>query len=257
VILAMFLLQAGLLFAQAAATDLPAVERGAALYQQRCAVPFCHGPAGTSGRAPALAGRDYDLEELRRMIAQGIPSRGMPAFQQQLGDQGVNAVLAYVRSLRPIAPAPPPVTTAPQIRLSAQGTSGRDLFFDSSRLPGCSDCHAVGEMGALVAGKLNSSISTEAIRNVRPEHVSTAHSQDHPEFPAIIFQVTSDTMRVFDLSTPLPVLRTFSKSRLALREGAAWDHQRVVRRYSPAELESIVSYIREAAQSADNGHHRH
>jgi cytochrome c553 len=234
-----------LLLAQAAALDPTIVERGAALYAQRCSVPYCHGPAGTAGRAPALAGRNFDIATLRGVIADGIPTRGMPAFQQQLGAEGINAVLAYIRSL----PAPPaanaaPPAAAPSIKLTKEGAAGRDLFFDSSRLPGCSDCHAVGNMGGIVAGKLAGTITLDSIRNARVSHVQKAQVPGEPEFPAMIAQVTSDTMRLYDLSAPIPVLRSFPKAQITLKEGPKWDHSAVVNRYSPAELELILLFIR-------------
>jgi mono/diheme cytochrome c family protein len=234
-----------LLFLQAAVKDTLVLEKGAALYTQRCSVPYCHGPAGTPGRAPALAGRNFDPAALRTMIAEGIPSRGMPAFQTQLGDEGISAVLAYIRSL----PAPPRATpsaptTIAAVRLSKEATAGRDLFLDSSRLPGCSDCHAVGNMGATVAAKLTGIANLAALRAVRATHVQTAQIPNEPDFPALLAQVTSETMRVFDLSMPIPVLRTFAKSQITLKEGANWDHAAVVKRYSPAELELILAFIR-------------
>ena len=233
-----------LLFAQAAALDPLMVERGASIYAQRCSVPYCHGPAGTSGRAPALARRKFEIEQWRRIISQGISSRGMPGFHQQLGDEGVNAVLAYIRSLpgSPVPHAPQPAANTPKLTKAA--AEGRDLFFDSSRLPGCSDCHAVGSMGAAVAAKLTASITIDAIRGVRSTHVQTARVQGEPAFPAIIGQVTSDTMRVYDLSTPLPVLRSYPKAAITLEERSKWDHAAVVKRYSDAELELILAFIK-------------
>jgi mono/diheme cytochrome c family protein len=233
-----------LFFSQAAALEPLIIERGASLYAQRCSVPYCHGPAGTAGRAPALAGRNFETAELRRIVSEGIPSRGMPGFRQQLGDGGLDAVLAYVRSL----PAPPPSNAPPPpavsaVKLTQAATAGRDLFFDSSRFPGCSDCHAVGNMGSAVAAKLPSTITMDRIRGVRANHVLTARIPGESEFPAIIAQVTSDTMRVYDLSAPIPVLRSFPKATITLQDGSKWDHAAVVKRYSTAELELIHAYI--------------
>jgi mono/diheme cytochrome c family protein len=233
-----------LLFAQAAALDPLMIERGAALYAQRCSVPYCHGSAGTAGRAPSLAGRKFDIAELRRIISQGIPSRGMPPFQQQIGDDGVNAVVAYVRSLPAPPPANAPPPTTPAAKLTKTATAGRDLFFDSSRFPGCSDCHAVGNMGASVAAKLVPAVTIEAIRNVRSNHVATAQVDGETAFPAIIAQVTSDTMRVYDLAAPIPVLRSFPKTGITLQDGSNWDHAAVVKRYSHVELDLILAFIR-------------
>jgi mono/diheme cytochrome c family protein len=235
-----------LLLAQAATPEIPLAEQGAELFALRCSVPFCHGPDGTSGRAPALAGRNFEPAELRRAIADGIPSRGMPPFQQQLGEEGVNAVLAYVRSLAGRAPAPPPPTNGVKatVKLTKEAAEGRELFFDSSRLPGCGTCHAVGDMGGKVAGKLGAIDSVNSLRSIRTAHVRTARVPNEPNFPAIIAEVTPDMMRVFDLSAPLPVLRSFPKAEITLDEATAWDHYAVVKRYSPEELQRILLYIR-------------
>jgi len=234
-----------LLFAQSAAptNDALVTERGAELYRMHCAVPFCHGADGTAGRAPALAGRNFDPEALRRAITHGIPTRGMPAFQSQLGDDGVNAVFAYVRNLRSPEPVKPPAKIAP-VKLSEDAVAGRDLFFDSARLPSCSDCHAAGNMGAAVASRLTSIESVDALRRVRAPQVQTVQMRGEPEFPAIVGQVTADSIRLYDLSAPLPVLRTFSKSLVTLKENSVWSHTAVVERHTQRELELIVTYVR-------------
>jgi mono/diheme cytochrome c family protein len=195
-----------------------------------------------------LAGRNFEVATLHRVIAEGIPTRGMPGFQQQLGDEGVNAVLNYVRSLPAPPPANSPPPAVPSVKLTKEGATGRDLFFDSSRLPGCSDCHSVGNMGGIVAAKLTPNTTLDNIRNVRTAHVQTAELAGEPQFPAIIAQVTSTTMRVYDLSAPIPVLRSFPKADITLKPGAKWDHAAVVRRYSSSELELMLVFIRATAR---------
>jgi cytochrome c553 len=234
-----------LLFAQSAAStnDALVIERGAELYRMHCAVPFCHGADGTAGRAPALAGRNFEPEALLRAITHGIPARGMPSFQSQLGDDGVKAVFTYVRNLRSPEPVKAAAKVAP-IKLSKEAVAGRDLFFDSSRLPSCSDCHAAGHMGASIASRLTSIEGVDTLRRVRAAQVHTVQMRGEPEFPAIVGQVTSDSIRLYDLSASLPVLRTFPKSLVTLKENSAWSHTAVVERYTQRELELIVNYLR-------------
>jgi mono/diheme cytochrome c family protein len=233
-----------LLLAQVAGTDALLIQKGAELYRMHCAVPFCHGAAGTAGRAPALAGRNFEPAALRRAITHGIPNRGMPAFRKQLRDAGVNAVFAYVRSLRSSEPAKPNGAIVRPAKLSKDAAAGRDLFFDSARLPNCAACHAVDNMGGDVAAPVKSVASVEAIRSVRATQVRTARVPGEAEFPAIIAEVTSETMRLYDLSSPLPVLRTFTKSEVTLRDGARWAHSSAAARYTENELELILVYIR-------------
>lgn len=228
------------LLAQAAGFDVGVVQKGAELYRMNCAVAFCHGSAGAAGRAPALAGRNFEPGALRRAIAHGMPTRGMPAFQKQLGNRGVNAVFAYVRSLKGSAGAPAPANA----KLPREAAAGRDLFFDSSRFPGCSDCHAVGNMGATVAAKLTTIAGIDALRGIRARNVRTAQVHGEGEFPAIVAQETPDSIRLFDLSSPLPVLRTLPMSHVTLKEGSTWTHESVVARYTQRELDLIIGYVR-------------
>jgi mono/diheme cytochrome c family protein len=90
--------------------DPGTMERGARIYDQRCA--YCHGDAGqgTPGAFPPLAGnRAVNLEtpvNLIQMVRQGgfLPSTagnprpfGMPPFGHVLDDNEIAAVLTYVR----------------------------------------------------------------------------------------------------------------------------------------------------------------
>jgi mono/diheme cytochrome c family protein len=91
--------------------DAGALERGARIYDQRCA--YCHGDAGQGmpGAYPPLAGnRAVNLEtpvNLIQMVRQGgfLPATagnprpfGMPPFGHVLDDNEIAAVLTYVRS---------------------------------------------------------------------------------------------------------------------------------------------------------------
>src|SRR5215472_11547822 len=84
-------------FLAQAADDM--VSRGAVIFRQSCAVTYCHGPEGKAGRAPALAGRHFDVGTVIGIAATGIPNTSMPAFGQQLKPEDLAAVAAYVVSL--------------------------------------------------------------------------------------------------------------------------------------------------------------
>jgi mono/diheme cytochrome c family protein len=88
-----------------------ALERGAKVYEQRCAE--CHGDAGQGkpGAFPALAGNRAvvmaDPTNVVRVVLQGgyLPATagnprpyGMPPFMQVLGDEEVAAVATYIRN---------------------------------------------------------------------------------------------------------------------------------------------------------------
>ena len=51
-------------------------------------------------------------------------------------------------------------------------------------------------------------------------------------------------MRVYDLTAPLPVLRTFAAAQIALEPGSSWRHEQAARIYTSAELETIALYLR-------------
>ena len=59
-------------------------------------------------------------------------------------------------------------------------------------------------------------------------------------FPAIPAEQTEELIRVYDLSSPLPVLRTFQPAQVRLAAGSAWSHDTVVRNYSDTDLEAVT-----------------
>src|SRR5438552_3813479 len=75
------------------------VARGAVVFRESCAVAYCHGSEGRASRAPALAGRRFDVGTVVGIAAMGIPNTSMPAFAGQLKPEDLAAVAAYVVSL--------------------------------------------------------------------------------------------------------------------------------------------------------------
>lgn len=75
--------------------------RGEALYTQYC--KSCHGDVKTRGEAPHLANPQFLTNAtdgfIRYAITAGRPGTKMPGFTQQLDDQQINDVVAYVRTL--------------------------------------------------------------------------------------------------------------------------------------------------------------
>ncbi len=111
----------GLAIVALAAASLPDVERGKAIYEQRCLE--CHGIEGKGDgvKAPFLSPRPGNLvsaataaksdQDLLKIIANGRPRTAMPAWKDTLSEEERRQVLQYIRSLisfsRPPAPAPP------------------------------------------------------------------------------------------------------------------------------------------------------
>lgn len=98
------------------------LERGKAIYEQRCVV--CHGPEGRGDgvQAPFLSPRPASLisaatsaktdQELLRVIANGKSRTAMPAWKDILSEDEQRDVLRYIRSLirfsQPTLTPPPP-----------------------------------------------------------------------------------------------------------------------------------------------------
>jgi cytochrome c oxidase cbb3-type subunit 3 len=79
------------------------LKRGDGLFQKQCA--RCHGPRGTSGPNvhigdPGLLGTASN-GFLRHAIRYGRPGTAMPGFEDSLGAQGVDDIIAFIRSWYP------------------------------------------------------------------------------------------------------------------------------------------------------------
>jgi len=77
----------------------------------------------------------------------------------------------------------------------------------------------------------------------------TAQPVGESDFPALIADESDTYIRVFDLSSPIPVLRTFTPDGVKLKDGSSWSHRDAVSGYSDAELQEIEKYLQWAAAS--------
>ncbi|MFN7931763.1 MAG: hypothetical protein U0R19_00475 [Bryobacteraceae bacterium] len=64
-----------------------------------------------------------------------------------------------------------------------------------------------------------------------------------PAFAAILAKQDNKQVQVYDLSSPLPVLRTLPASAVQLTKGSNWTHIAPLSRYSAAELSAIEAYL--------------
>jgi putative heme-binding domain-containing protein len=113
------------------------VEPGRAVYRSNCA--FCHGLTGRGGRGPNIAtaqlnqgNRDADL---RRVIKEGIPGSGMPAFPIMDAAE-LRDLIAFIRHLQG--------SGAPPASVPGDAKRGRTLYVKH----GCPSCHRVGSEGS-------------------------------------------------------------------------------------------------------------
>jgi cytochrome c oxidase cbb3-type subunit 3 len=89
------------------------LRRAAEIWDAKCAA--CHGPAGGGGIGPNLTDRYWlhggSVKEIHRSIARGFPLKGMIAYEEDLEQEELDALVAYVLELQG---TDPPNAVAPQ-----------------------------------------------------------------------------------------------------------------------------------------------
>jgi mono/diheme cytochrome c family protein len=222
------------------------IARGAEVYRRSCGVPYCHGPEGKAGRAPGLAGRFLESGVIVRTATTGIPNTSMPGFAALLKSEDIQAVAAYIVSLNGGGPA---AGSRPAVAMPADVQRGRALFFDAARVGACGACHEVGGRGVLVSTGLQdlAAARLQDLRRVQTHEVVTARPSGESAFPAVVVEKAADRIRVYDLSSPLPVLRSFAPAEVVLTPGASWTHSASASLYTDAELDAISRFLRWSA----------
>jgi len=226
------------------------VAHGADVYRASCGVAYCHGAEGKPGRAPGLAGRGLDVRTILAIATQGIPNTSMPAFDSQLKPEDIEAVAAYIVSLggddrgagRTVKPDEASAMPDAVRR-------GHELFFDAARVGACGSCHEVGGWGVPVSVALADlrTVHLHNLRSFETPGVVTAHPVGEGPFPAVVTEKTAARIRVYDLSSRLPVLRTFVPADVVLTPGSSWRHSDTANIYTDSEIEAIAVYLRWAA----------
>jgi hypothetical protein len=171
----------------------------------------------------------------------------MPGFKKELNDQKIGAIALYVLSLSGPSSAESAELAKPVRReLPPPLKAGRGLFFDATRMGGCGTCHQADGWGIVIGPALSQNIPADAgaLRAYRPEHVQRAEPQNEARFPALPVTASGSIVTVYDLSAPLPVLRTFPAKDIRLMPNAPWNHADTLRAFSDAELNSILSFLR-------------
>jgi len=222
-----------------------AIERGSQLYRTHCAVPYCHGPEGTAGRAPKLIGHSQSVNSMFKVISWGIPGTGMPEFTTRLKTEEIADLVAYAMTLRGASSAPAPA--APPRTPTPDAKAGRALFFDAGRVGSCGSCHELDGWGE-PAGPDIAATPSERLADLR--HVPQSRGRTarplggEAGFPALLVENTTTRIRVYDLTAPLPVLRTFAPGQVALSPNTSWQHEQATRAYTDRELDIIDRYLR-------------
>jgi mono/diheme cytochrome c family protein len=232
---------AGLLLAACLAAVAQSPE-GAKIFRQSCAVGYCHGSAGTAGRAPALVDRRFPADHVLKVVRDGMPATGMPGWKDRLSAGELNAVVAYVVHVSGGTGQAMAGATA-SASIPAAAKRGRDLFFDPVRATRCATCHALEGKGTAVGPNLAAGApNVQLIRTGKPAAVRQARAGSDA-FPALLVEQKDDWTRVYDLTVAPPVLRTLAKSDLTWSSGASWKHSTAVASYSDADLQAIAGYL--------------
>ena len=240
-----------LLLAQAAA-PAPDLARGEKIFSQSCAIGYCHGAKGAANRGPRLRGRHFERQYLIRVIRDGIANTAMPAFKATLNEADLNAVIAYVESLSDAADTSGhEVSSLPAVKPAApvaEAHPGRSLFFDATKGTRCGSCHVVDNQGVAVGPALARAAGTSAdilnaIQKGKANRVRMVTIRGEAPFPAIVVEQSSDTVRLYDLNSMTPVLRTLPARDVTIGPASDWLHGSLVRGYTAAELTMIASYL--------------
>jgi cytochrome c oxidase cbb3-type subunit III len=130
---------------------------GQKVFASTCA--GCHGLDGRgSERAPNIAQKRevqrLSDAELMRIVQEGIPGTGMPAFHS-LVISDVKAVVAYLRTLQ---------GTDKMVALPGNPARGKTVFYGEA---GCSGCHMVAGSGGFIASDLSDYGRTHSVEEIR------------------------------------------------------------------------------------------
>ena len=134
----------------------PGSAQGKQTFASTCA--GCHGLDGRGGeRAPNIADRKAQRlsdAQIFRIIENGIPETGMPAFRS-LESSDIKAVVTYLRTLQGTNnTAQPP----------GNSKRGETIFFGQAR---CSSCHMIAGRGGFIASDLSGYTRTHTVEQIR------------------------------------------------------------------------------------------
>ncbi len=246
--LLMPLLFAEIFLSQRAAAQAAPASSGTAgqqVFSATCAA--CHGLDGRGGEhAPHIAAaadiRHLSNAELTHIIRNGIPGAGMPGFGSSLGDDGIKAVVTYLRVLQGKSEAVP---------LAGDAVRGRALFFGEAR---CSECHIVNGTGGFLGADLSGYGQTHSPASIRESIVDpdknldmrhgtvTAVTRTGKKLTGIIrnednfslqMQTTDGNFHLFD-KTDLTKIEHEPRSLMPSDYG---------RKLSAAQLDDLVSFL--------------
>ncbi|MBV9679448.1 MAG: c-type cytochrome [Acidobacteriaceae bacterium] len=131
-------------------------QAGRQLFESTCA--GCHGLDGKGGEhAPNIAKlRQRTDADLQRVIHNGMPANGMPAFQSVFDNDQITTIIAYLRTLQATQKVTP---------VSGDGEAGRLLF----KRVRCAECHTANGQGGFLATDLSGYGVTHSADDLRQQ----------------------------------------------------------------------------------------
>jgi cytochrome c oxidase cbb3-type subunit III len=220
---------------------------GQQVFESRCA--GCHGLDGRGGeRAPDISTsektRRRSDDELSRIIADGLPGTGMPAFAS-LGSSLKN-IVAYLRQLQ---------GKDDSAKFPGDVKRGRELFYGKPR---CSECHAIAGSGGFIASELSgfgANRSADQIRQaiVKPASTNylggqmTVTTSDGKEYSGVVRNEDNFSLQ---LETLDGAFLLFQKSELAgfSRQPGSLMPADYAATLNRDELNDLVSFLMSAAR---------
>ena len=207
---------------------------------------MCHGLDGGGGEhAPeigrASAAKALKDSDLSRILHDGIPGKGMPAFAT-LGDLKLRSILSYLRFLQGEAEGQPDTGNPSQ---------GKEVFFGKGQ---CADCHAIGGNGHFLSTDLSDYAHENSPNEIRAAIVSPQEREvmqhalvnvttgSGQRFSGIIRNENISSLQIQDADGHFFL---FMKSELdsierSLAPSMPGDYKQ---KLSSTEIEDLVSYI--------------
>jgi cytochrome c oxidase cbb3-type subunit 3 len=212
----------------------------------------CHGLDGRGGeRAPNIADspRVQRLSDAQivRIIENGIPETGMPAFRL-LESADIPAVIAYLHTLQ---------GAKKSVNLPGDPKRGKKLFFAKA---GCSGCHMVAGKGGFIASDLSGYARTHAVEQTRSAISSptpdddrqarmvTATTRSGEKYVGIIRNEDNFSVQLQTLDGTFHFLPKSDLETLQYNSGTLMPTN-YASTLSPNELNDVVSYLMSVANA--------
>jgi mono/diheme cytochrome c family protein len=241
------------------------LELGKGFFVQICA--NCHGASGEGNTGPALAKRDLSQKTIAETVLSGRPGTPMPGFGDSFDTPTLAALVAYAQTLTSggrlptepveIASSQGAAVSATPVGVGAElgnPAAGAALFFDPIERSSCRACHSYNHKGGPIGPDL-------ATLNEPPLAVFLTLTRARvpaADFPAVTLDLrdggqirgieageTSDALRLFDVTSIPPVLRSVPKSTIAatapIKDAGLFDHAALP--YSRQQRVDISAFV--------------